>query len=112
MYYLGLYESIDRLGSLVVRIVLAPLEESAALHFESQIPRASPCTDAYSKNQSPSVAEDSKAPIPVIEEFITIVHLISIVGLVVATFAPPYSSILLTLYGGKVLADSEGLISH
>lgn len=35
----GVYDAIEKLGSLVARIVLAPLEESAYVHFTRNIDR-------------------------------------------------------------------------
>jgi oligosaccharide translocation protein RFT1 len=35
----GVYDAVEKLGSLVARIILAPLEESAYVHFTRNIDR-------------------------------------------------------------------------
>lgn len=100
MYFkiLGVYEAIERLATIVVRIVLAPLEESAAIHFASQIRR---CSERD---------KTSKTSISIIEEFLAIVRIILLAGIVILAFAFPYAPIVVRIYGGRVLADTEGSV--
>lgn len=47
--------------------------------------------------------------ISIIEEFLTIVRIIVLADIVVLVFAFPYSRIVVRVYGGRELADTEGL---
>ncbi|CAD5225758.1 unnamed protein product [Bursaphelenchus xylophilus] len=86
------YDAIERLGSLVVRIVLRPLEESCAVYFSSRLERS----------QAASV------PRPLIEFFQALLRNIFTLGMVVCVFAIPYSSIAVQIYGGELLKQNRG----
>lgn len=93
---LAVYDAIDRLGSLVVRIILRPLEESCAVYFSSH----------FKRNQT------SILPAKLVDLLMALIRLLLTLGLVIWVFSIPYSKLAVAIYGGrwlwgflKVLAD-------
>lgn len=50
----GIYDAIERLGSLVARIILAPLEECAYVYFSQNINRELSAVEQKSENMKVS----------------------------------------------------------
>ncbi|KAH7424558.1 hypothetical protein KP509_11G013500 [Ceratopteris richardii] len=86
-YNQGVYGFVDNLGSLVVRSVLQPFEESAFTIFAKY----------SSSNDVPRMREVLAAAL----------KLVSIIGLVFATFGPSYSYVLLRILYGTKWSDGE-----
>ncbi|VDK51220.1 unnamed protein product [Anisakis simplex] len=93
----AVFDAVDKLGSLVARIVLAPLEHSAYLFFSANLRR-----DIAVDQQEPS--EVKKA----IDTLSGLMHLTTVVGVIVCVFAIPYSPLAVTIYGGSLLANNSG----
>ncbi|KAH7729549.1 RFT1 protein [Aphelenchoides avenae] len=89
----AVYDAVERLGSLVARTILAPLEESAAIFFSSHLRRSNP-----EKEVSPKV----------LVTFTGLLRVVVNLGLVACVFGIPYSEIVVRLYGGSLLADNGG----
>ncbi|KAI6177896.1 Protein RFT1-like protein [Aphelenchoides bicaudatus] len=90
----AVYDAIDRLGSLVTRIVLRPLEESCAVYFSSH----------FERNRT------SIVPPKLLELFKTLCRILITLGLVVCVFSIPYSKLAVTIYGGKLLTENQGAL--
>jgi len=86
---------------LVVRVVLTPVEESAAVYFASTVPQRQP--DRQSSPQAlPNV------PAKAIRVFSGLLRLTSIMGVIVCAFGFPYSKLAVQLYGGRLLVENSG----
>lgn len=90
----AVYEAIERLGSLVVRIVLRPLEESCAIYFSSH----------FERNKNAAI------PQKLLDLFSTFLRLLVTLGLVISTFSIPYSPLAVSIYGGKLLVENSGAL--
>ncbi|KAI6238154.1 RFT1 domain containing protein [Aphelenchoides fujianensis] len=88
----AVYDTVDKLGSLVVRIVLRPLEESCALHFAGH----------FDRSATPAVPERLG------QQFLAICRWLITLGTVIAIFSIPYSSIVVQIYGGSLLSENKG----
>uniref|UniRef100_A0A7E4URV5 Protein RFT1 homolog n=1 Tax=Panagrellus redivivus TaxID=6233 RepID=A0A7E4URV5_PANRE len=93
----GVYNTIERLGSLVTRLVLTPLEESAFMYFSTRLNR-----------QSGNTANSSKKSAEAEKTYFAVLRIIISVGLTVFVFGLPYSALVIRLYGGQVLVDNQG----
>jgi oligosaccharide translocation protein RFT1 len=82
----AVYDAIERLGSLVARIVLRPLEESCALYFSSH----------FERNKS------SVMPQKLVDLFMTFCRTLVTLGLVICVFSIPYSPLAVSIYGGTL----------
>ncbi|MFH4974419.1 hypothetical protein AB6A40_001128 [Gnathostoma spinigerum] len=91
------YDSIEKLGSMVARIVLAPLEHSAYLCFSSYFRR-----DILISKQDESKIKAG------LHSFSSLLHVTVVGGCVVFVFAMPYSSLVVSLYGGELLIKNSG----
>ncbi|CAI4226852.1 unnamed protein product [Auanema sp. JU1783] len=95
----AVFDGVERLASLVARIVLAPLEENCYAEFSNHINKQSA---VFKQNTD---AHDSLA-----KKFGTILHITLVIGLVVSVFGVPYSKLAVWLYGGSLLADNGGAV--
>lgn len=95
----AVFDAVERLASLVARIVLAPLEETCFADFSRRISEGS---RVFDKNHD---AYDG-----LVNTFSTVLHGVSVIGLTVCVFAIPYSPLAVWLYGGSLLADNEGTL--
>lgn len=91
-----MFDAVDRLGSLVARTILAPLEESAAVYFASHLRRS---------------REHTEVPKKVLVTFTGLLRVIVVLGLVICVFGIPYSNIAVQLYGGDLLVNNQGTVS-
>uniref|UniRef100_A0A0N4ZUD5 Protein RFT1 homolog n=1 Tax=Parastrongyloides trichosuri TaxID=131310 RepID=A0A0N4ZUD5_PARTI len=85
------YDVIERFGSLAVRLILKPIEESAQIFFNSK----------SNKNKRETDTDT-------IYTFKTLLKSTIIVGLIIAIFASPYSDIAVKLIGKNLLEKSNG----
>ncbi|CAJ0602147.1 unnamed protein product [Cylicocyclus nassatus] len=95
----AVYDAVEKVGSLVARIVLAPLEEMCFAYFSNTI----------NKNTKTFVKSiDSQESL--IDNFSTTLHAASVIGIVVTVFGVPYSPLAVFLYGGHLLYDNGGAV--
>lgn len=88
----------------MTRLVLTPLEESAAIYFSSNI-RHHTNTPASSVSEGGGLGT---IPKKAITTFISLLRLIIVLGLIVCIFGFPYSKTVVQIYGGDVLTENEG----
>ncbi|GAQ80068.1 oligosaccharidyl-lipid flippase family [Klebsormidium nitens] len=93
----GVYGIVEKLGSLVVRSVLQPFEESAFTMFSKAASSANKKDDDA---QKPDVRGVERVLLLAIKG-------VSLLGLVFVAFGPPYSYTLLRLLYGRDKSDSE-----
>ncbi|KAF8374951.1 rfth-1 [Pristionchus pacificus] len=94
----AVYDSIERLGSLVSRLLLAPLEESSFAYFSNAISSA--------KNSVFKQNTDSHDVL--VRTFTALMRDLIVCGLVVSAFGVPYSGVAVSIYGGQVLVANGG----
>ncbi|GMR50336.1 hypothetical protein PMAYCL1PPCAC_20531 [Pristionchus mayeri] len=94
----AVYDSIERLGSLISRLLLAPLEESSFAYFSNAINNAK--TSAFKQNT------DSHDVL--VRTFTALLRDIILCGLVVSVFGVPYSGVAVSIYGGQMLVANGG----
>ncbi|CAD5218479.1 unnamed protein product [Bursaphelenchus okinawaensis] len=90
----AVYDAIERLGSLVARIILRPLEESCAVYFSAHLKRT----------------ETLIVPRKLTEVFLALLRALFTLGLVVCVFSIPYSSLAVNIYGGELLKQNRGAL--
>ncbi|KAE9417605.1 hypothetical protein Angca_003647, partial [Angiostrongylus cantonensis] len=95
----AVYDAVEKVGSLVARIVLAPMEEMCFAYFSNTIRQNSKVF-----NKSTDTFES------LICNFSTVLHATSVIGLVVSVFGVPYSPLAVSMYGGHLLYDSGGAV--
>ncbi|CAI2351361.1 unnamed protein product [Caenorhabditis sp. 36 PRJEB53466] len=95
----GVYDAIERVGSIVVRTVLSPIDENFNAHFSNAIRKES---SVFNKN---SDGHDD-----LVRRFSTIMHVVGVLGFVVCTFGAPYSPTAVHLYGGQLLSENGGAL--
>uniref|UniRef100_A0A9J2PVW5 Protein RFT1 homolog n=1 Tax=Ascaris lumbricoides TaxID=6252 RepID=A0A9J2PVW5_ASCLU len=93
----AVFDAVDKLGSLVARVVLAPLEHSAYLFFSANLRRDVP----IEKQQQDEV----KRAVSTLEGLL---HLTVVTGVIVCVFAVPYSPLAVSIYGGDLLSKNSG----
>ncbi|EFJ18768.1 hypothetical protein SELMODRAFT_444350 [Selaginella moellendorffii] len=93
-YNQGVYGLVENLGSLVVRTLLQPLEESVFTMFSKAFQEKSTKQQQNLENS-----------------FVLATKLVSIVGLTFAAFGPSYSYVLLKLLYGERWSDGEAPIA-
>lgn len=92
-YNQGVYGFVDNLGSLVVRSIFQPFEESAFTIF--------------AKTSSTENSSASPAAVRLHEVMIPALKLVCLIGLIFATFGPSYSYVLLRILYGRKWSDGE-----
>ncbi|KHJ92801.1 Rft protein [Oesophagostomum dentatum] len=95
----AVYDAVEKVGSLVARIVLTPLEEMCFAYFSNNINKNS---KVFTKSTD---SHDS-----LVENFSVTLHVASVVGIVVSVFGIPYSPLAVFLYGGHLLYDNGGAV--
>ncbi|KAL6739824.1 hypothetical protein Aduo_013232 [Ancylostoma duodenale] len=93
----AVYDAVEKVGSLVARIVLTPLEEMCFAYF----------SNAINKN-SKMFMKSTESHDSLVENFSITLHVASVVGIVVSVFGIPYSPLAVFLYGGHLLYDNGG----
>ena len=91
----GVYDAIEKLGSLVARIVLAPLEESAYVYFTRNIDR-----------RVRAAEQDGERLRTATSVLRNLLHCTAVMGLVVCTFGMSYAWLALYVYGGANLTGA------
>lgn len=91
------YDAVDKLGSLVVRLVLQPFEESAAIYFGTNLKR----TEDSSNN-------NTAIPDEVANVFLILTRLILTFGILAFTYGSSYARFAAELYGGRRFIESQG----
>lgn len=91
------FDAVDKLGSLIARIVLSPLEHSAYLYFVAYVKRD---VSIELQNQ----VEVGKAA----EALVGILRLTTTLGLIICVFTVPYSPLAVAIYGGDLLILHSG----
>lgn len=92
-FYSAVYEAVERLASLVARIILTPMEESAAIYYSSNMRQSSVNKDVPKK---------------ILSNFVALLRLIIVLGIVVCVFGIPYSKIVVQFYGAELLSENDG----
>jgi len=93
----GIFDVISNLGSLVARLIFAPLEESAYTFFTLNIERNKTAPE-----------QDQKKFRLATETLSALLKLVAIAGLVIWLFGMPYSYLALKIYGGDLLISGQG----
>ncbi|KAL3984936.1 Rft family protein [Acanthocheilonema viteae] len=93
----AVFDAVDKLGSLVARIIFAPLEHSAYLYFSTCLRRA-----ASAKHR---IENDMKKGINAMNGLL---HIVIVIGTVIFVFAIPYSPLAVKIYGGALLINNAG----
>jgi len=93
----GVYDVVTNLGSLVARVIFAPLEESSYVYFSLSVKRG---VTAAEQDQ-----EDFQLATKVLG---ALLKLVSLIGFVVVAFGLPYSYLALQIYGGDMLSSGSG----
>ncbi|KRY36853.1 Protein RFT1 -like protein [Trichinella spiralis] len=96
----GVFDVVSNLGSLVARVVLAPLEENAYIYFSQHLIRGVPI------KAQPKALFDEFAVVH--DTFSNLLKLVSMIGLTSLVFGQAYSYPLLKLYGGRSLIIASG----
>ncbi|CAM6090181.1 unnamed protein product [Calypogeia fissa] len=96
-YNQGVYGLVDNLGSLVVRSVLQPFEESVFTMFAK----------ASSAATSDAAIRDSRSLAGSENVLLLALKLVSFIGLIFVAFGPSYSYMLLRLLYGRTWSDTE-----
>ena len=108
----GIYDAIEKLGSLVARVVLAPLEESAYVYFTQHIDRDGHVPKGMSGAIDTLLHAEYYADNTVMNNVTQVLHGIvrctAILGAIVCTFGFAYARTALTIYGGTTLATRTG----
>eukprot|EP01135_Chromosphaera_perkinsii_P003464 Nk52_evm2s244 gene=Nk52_evmTU2s244 len=89
----GAFDVINNLGSLVVRFLFLPLEESYYVFFARVLPR----------DRQEQTAKDTNVPLAFLT-FSSLLKFVSFVGILILSFGPNYASCALHLYGGEKLS--------
>ncbi|VDK89384.1 unnamed protein product, partial [Onchocerca ochengi] len=92
---LAVFDAVDKLGSLVARIIFAPLEHSAYLYFSSCLRRTTSAKD--------QTEIDVKKGISAMN---SLLHIVTVVGTVIFIFAISYSPLAIKIYGGALLINN------
>ncbi|XGW27744.1 hypothetical protein V3C99_007938 [Haemonchus contortus] len=95
----AVYDAVEKVGSLVARIVLAPLEEMCFAYFSNTVNQSS---KVFSKNTD---SHDT-----LVQNFYIVLHVACVAGIVVSVFGIPYSPLAVYLYGGHLLYDNGGAV--
>uniref|UniRef100_A0A1I7WEX9 Protein RFT1 homolog n=1 Tax=Heterorhabditis bacteriophora TaxID=37862 RepID=A0A1I7WEX9_HETBA len=93
----AVFDAVEKLGSLVARVVLAPLEENCFAYFSNVMNKDS---DFFNRKT------DSHDHL--LHMFTTILHIVSVIGMIVCIFGVSYSQLAVWLYGGNLLYHNEG----
>ncbi|VDO62395.1 unnamed protein product [Heligmosomoides polygyrus] len=93
----AVYDAVEKVGSLVARIVLAPLEEMCFAYFSNTFNQNSKVF-----NKSTDTHES------LVQNFSIVLHVACVTGLVVSIFGVPYSPLAVFIYGGHLLYDNGG----
>ncbi|OZC09396.1 Rft protein [Onchocerca flexuosa] len=91
----AVFDAVDKLGSLVARIIFAPLEHSAYLYFSSCLRRTTSAKD--------QTEIDVKKGISAMN---SLLHIVTVVGTVIFIFAISYSPLAIKIYGGSLLINN------
>uniref|UniRef100_A0AC35UCA6 Protein RFT1 homolog n=1 Tax=Rhabditophanes sp. KR3021 TaxID=114890 RepID=A0AC35UCA6_9BILA len=95
----AIYNIIESLGSLVIRIILTPVEESAFIFFSTKVIRGG----KYQDYKCHVINEITTTFTALTKATITI-------AFISAIFAPAYSTIIVHLYGGNLLSQNNGAL--
>ncbi|CAP22928.1 Protein CBG01700 [Caenorhabditis briggsae] len=95
----AVYDAVERVGSIIVRTILSPIDENCNAYFSNTIRKES---SVFSKNT------DNHDDL--VENLSTILHVVGVIGFVACVFGVPYSSTAISLYGGKLLSDNGGAL--
>uniref|UniRef100_A0A158Q849 Protein RFT1 homolog n=1 Tax=Elaeophora elaphi TaxID=1147741 RepID=A0A158Q849_9BILA len=93
----AVFDAVDKLGSLVARVIFAPLEHSAYLYFSTCLRRSTSAEDR--------IESDVKKGVNAMN---SLLHIVIVVGTVIFVFAIPYSPLAVKVYGGAILVNNEG----
>lgn len=91
---LAAYDAVDKLGSLVVRLILQPFEESAAIYFSINLKRVENSTNTI--------------PVGVANTFLLLIRVIFTFGILVFIYGSSYASLAAELYGGRRFIENQG----
>ncbi|KAF7639933.1 RFT1-like protein, partial [Meloidogyne graminicola] len=94
----AVYDAVDRLASLFVRLILQPFEESASIYFSINLKRIEEKEENNLKN---------KLPKNVLETFLIFTKLILIFGLIIFPYGFAYSKLAAFLYGGSLFEENK-----
>ncbi|VDM20071.1 unnamed protein product [Wuchereria bancrofti] len=93
----AVFDAVDKLGSLVARVIFAPLEHSAYLYFSTCFRRTTSAKGRIETDVQKGINAMS-----------SLLHIVILVGTVIFIFAIPYSPLAVKIYGGTVLINNSG----
>lgn len=95
----AVYDAVERVGSIIIRTVLSPIDENCNAYFSNTIRKESSVFNKNTDNHDDLVKTLS-----------TILHVVGVIGFIAVTFGVPYSPTAITLYGGKLLSENGGAL--
>ncbi|EGT43442.1 hypothetical protein CAEBREN_08362 [Caenorhabditis brenneri] len=95
----AVYDAVERVGSIIVRTILSPIDENCNAYFSNTIRKESSVFNKNTDNHDDLVKNLS-----------TILHVVGVIGFVACVFGIPYSSTAISFYGGKLLSDNGGAL--
>ncbi|CAI5448073.1 unnamed protein product [Caenorhabditis angaria] len=98
----AVFDAVERVGSLVARTILAPLEENCYAHFANHLHQQRIAKHEKNINSN----ENQK----IIDTLATILHIVGVIGCVVCVFGIPYSPTVIHFYGGTLLSANGGAV--
>lgn len=95
----AVYDAVERVGSIIVRTILSPIDENCNAYFSNTIRKESSVFNKNTDNHDDLVDTLSK-----------VLHVVGVIGFVACTFGIPYSPVVISLYGGKLLSENGGAL--
>uniref|UniRef100_A0A915L5E1 Protein RFT1 homolog n=1 Tax=Romanomermis culicivorax TaxID=13658 RepID=A0A915L5E1_ROMCU len=95
----GVYDVVTNLGSLVARIIFAPLEESGYVYFSVSFERGKPLEE-----------QDQQETLLATRVFKALLKLVTLIGFIITVFGFSFSFLALHVYGGTLLSLGRGPI--
>ena len=93
----GVYDVVNNLSSLVARFIFQPIEESFYVFFARTLLRGEPASRQPAESLDVAVTTLAR-----------LLKLVVVISLTILVFGYSYSHVALRVYGGALLADSEG----
>ncbi|XP_046400052.1 protein RFT1 homolog [Ischnura elegans] len=102
----GALDVVSSLAALPARLILRPLEDAAYFYFSQVVKRGADARRRSQLERDWSVAEEEAAR-EAAEVLSLLLTMTSSMGLLALALGPPNSALVLYVYGGKGLAESE-----
>ncbi|KAM8995098.1 LOW QUALITY PROTEIN: man(5)GlcNAc(2)-PP-dolichol translocation protein RFT1-like [Ara ararauna] len=96
VFFKGVYDIVNNLGSLVARFIFLPIEESFYVFFAKVLERGK------------SVKDQKKDDVAMAANVESLLKLVLLTGLTITVFGYAYSQLALDIYGGSMLSSGTG----